>query len=432
MSAPRLLTHRTVSTTASEPGAWWAHRLPPVVAWTLCALFAGGLGLASTLGPHRVWGATAAGGYLAAALLSGLGQGVWRRRAVRVAAAGSVLVPLVLLVLRGQGQLELDVVQRSGERLLSTGVPYLDRPAALADYNPYLPGMAVFGLPHALLGDVVAGDARWWFTLSFLAVTAVSARITAGRRGSVGLAALAAFPAVALPLAVGGVDLPVSALMCLALALAGTGRPGGTGLALGAAASLKWTAWPLVPVALVLLATVRGRSAALRALAVTVAAAGTVVIPSVLATPGALLEHTVLFPTGAGVTASPADSPLPGHLLAAHVPGGRALALALLALAAAAVGTSLLTHPPRTVVAASDRLALGLALAICLAPATRFGYLVVPFVLVGWVRLRPDSLDPGDRMRTVAVPRQHPTGRHAPRRRLRWTHALLRRLGRRA
>ncbi|MFE7562827.1 glycosyltransferase 87 family protein [Kitasatospora sp. NPDC057500] len=391
MSTSSLLTHRTdpatTTTAVAATGPRPARRLLPLAVWTVCALFSAGLGLVSALGPHRVWGATAAAGYLAAALLGGFGRGAWPRRAVRVAAAGSVLVPLVLLALLGKGQLEVDVVQRSGERLLATGVPYPDRPAALADYNPYLPGMALFGLPHALLGDVVAGDARWWFALSFLVVVALSARVATGRRAGTGLSALAAFPAVALPLAVGGVDLPVSALMCLALALSGAGRPGATGLALGAAAALKWTAWPLVPVALVLLATVRGRRAVLRAAAVAAAVAAIVVAPSVLAAPAAFAEHTVLFPAGAGATASPADSPLPGRLLAAHVPGGRVLALILLALAAAGVGASLLTRPPRTVTAASDRLALGLALAVCLAPATRFGYLAVPFVLVGWVRL---------------------------------------------
>ncbi|MFE6620645.1 hypothetical protein [Streptomyces sp. NPDC057740] len=83
-------------------------------------------------------------------------------------------------------------------------------------------------------------------------------RGTSGGGAGAGAAPLlAAFLAMALPPAVGGVDLPVIGLMCLALA----GR-GGSGtaarLAMGAAAARKWMAWPLLPVGLVLLAVTAG------------------------------------------------------------------------------------------------------------------------------------------------------------------------------
>jgi hypothetical protein len=94
----------------------------------------------------------------------------------------------------------------------------------------------------------------------------------------------------------------------------------------------------------------------------------------------------VLFPLGEGAVRSPATSPLPGRLLAVHVPGGAALATGALLAAALGVTVSLLIRPPRTVRAAADRLAVGLGLAICLIPATRFGYLVLPLVLAGWFR----------------------------------------------
>jgi hypothetical protein len=71
------------------------------------------------------------------------------------------------------------------------------------------------------------------------------------------------------------------------------------------------------------------------------------------------------------------------------VPGGFTLAVAALALSAVAVAVSLVTRPPRTTVAAADRLALGLGIAMCLIPATRFGYVVYPMVLLGWFRLGP-------------------------------------------
>ncbi|MER5217580.1 FkbM family methyltransferase [Streptomyces sp. NPDC002838] len=162
---------------------------------------------------------------------------------------------------------------------------------------------------------------------------------------------------------------------------------GGRGLALGAAAALKWTAWPLLPVGLALLAVTAGRRAAVRAAATAVTLAALAVLPVALADPRAFTEHLFLFPLGEGGTGSPATSPLPGYLLARYVPGGFVLAVAALAVSAVAVAVSLVTRPPRTTIAAADRLALGLGLAMCLIPATRFGYVVYPLVLVGWFRL---------------------------------------------
>ncbi|GGT64149.1 hypothetical protein GCM10010256_22290 [Streptomyces coeruleorubidus] len=160
----------------------------------------------------------------------------------------------------------------------------------------------------------------------------------------------------------------------------------GAGAAMGAAAALKWTAWPLLPVALVLLAVTAGRRAAVRAAVTALAVAAAGVVPFALVDPHAFVEHVVLFPLGAAGAGSPATSPLPGHLLATHVPGGRAIAVTALAGTAVGMAVWLLARPPRTVVAAADRAALGLALAMCLMPATRFGYLVYPLVLAAWFR----------------------------------------------
>jgi hypothetical protein len=89
--------------------------------------------------------------------------------------------------------------------------------------------------------------------------------------------------------------------MCLSLAPAGRGGSvTAARLAMGAAAALKWTAWPLLPVGLVFSRSLR--AAALSASAV------------VLADPHASVEHVVLFPLGEGGVRSPAASPLPGHL----------------------------------------------------------------------------------------------------------------------
>ncbi|MEV3993417.1 hypothetical protein AB0J57_31400 [Streptomyces sp. NPDC049837] len=419
------------------------------VLWAGCGGVAGALAAVSDLGPHRVWGVTAALGYGAAALLAG-----YRRVAMGAALLGAVAVPLVLLVVTGRGQLEVAVVERSGALLMATGVPYAPEPGGLADYNPYLPGMAVLG--------ALPGDARWWMGGVFVASLAAV-------RASPWVVAC---PLVALPLAVGGVDLPVAGLMCLGLALAGRDRAGPAGLALGAAATLKWTAWPALPVALALLGRVghplwaivpqgdggppcsseaeslgegghngtgrcpypvtpgavpvrwvgggappgsppRGRRpwvtrkgarpspptsagatlhgaapavcrvrAVLRCAGAAVGVAVVAVVPVALADAGALYTHVVAFPLGLAGTESPAASPFPGRLLAAYVPGGAVVAGVLLVVSAVLVAGSLVVRPPRTVRAAAGRLALGLTLAIAFMPATRFGYLVHPFVLL--------------------------------------------------
>ncbi|WP_405867028.1 glycosyltransferase 87 family protein [Streptomyces sp. NBC_00005] len=376
--------------------------------WLACAGFALALSMTTGLGPHRVWGACAAVGYATAAALA---RPSWHRVSALAALVGAVVVPLALLVASGAAQSEVGVVERSGALLLHSGSPYLSDPTRTVDYNPYLPGMALFGIPRAVFGTSVFTDARIWFAVAFLTCMAFAARRTAqipgpsSVRPGNAVSLLATFPAVALPLAVGGVDLPVVGLMCLGLALAGRGGSGtAAGVAMGAAAALKWTAWPLLPVGLVLLAVTAGRRTVLRAAVAALSVAVLVVVPVALADPHTFVEHVVLFPLGEGGAHSPATSPLPGHLLAAHVPGGSALATASLAAAALAVAVSLLIRPPRTVRAAADRLALGLGLAICLIPATRFGYLVLPLVLVAWFRFPPLPARHPARDYSVAAP----------------------------
>ncbi|MFI5743378.1 glycosyltransferase 87 family protein [Streptomyces anulatus] len=356
--------------------------------WAFCAATALALGAFSSLGPHRVWGAAAALGYTAAAVLAARGRSP--RTAGAVAVTGAVLLPLVVLLAVDRAQLEVDVVARSAGLLLSEGTPYLQRPTVPEDFNPYLPGMAAFGIPEAVAGPGPLTDPRLWMGAAFLGAFALALPAGARREAPRWLAAC---PLVALPLAVGGVDLPVAGLMCLGLARAGQGRAGRAGLALGLAAALKWTAWPAVPVALALLATAsgdgrRGSRAALRCGLVALLTAAALVLPAALRDPGAFRTHVVDFPLGLTGAVSSAASPLPGHLLATQLPGGRTLALLLLGVSALLLAVSLLVRPPATGTAAAARLALGLLLAIAFMPATRFGYLVHPLVLAVWALAR--------------------------------------------
>jgi hypothetical protein len=101
---------------------------------------------------------------------------------------------------------------------------------ALADwlsYNPYLPVMALFGLPRALGATGLLGDPRLWLSLTSIALiwaaftVAAPHRRCAGCRRGVLLSALflAASPVIAFPLTVGITDPPVIALLLLTLAL---------------------------------------------------------------------------------------------------------------------------------------------------------------------------------------------------------------------
>ncbi|MFI8930290.1 glycosyltransferase 87 family protein [Streptomyces sp. NPDC053474] len=386
--------------TRTGPGAL-PRRAVWVVGWLAAAAWALSFPLASTLATHRAWGLSAAAGYAGAALAA------WwlprpRARALSLASAlaGAVVVPLTLFVLTGHGQSEVGVIERSGVLLVHRASPYLTDPQNVGEYTPYLPGMALFGLPRALFGDAtlplrVLGDARLWCAGVFLVClragfTCLAARLeTARARASyrTGLAALLASPVVALPLCVSGVDLPLAGLCCLGLTLAARARPVAAGLALAAACALKWTAWPAVAVAAALLTHRAGRRAAVRCAATTVAGAVAAALPSALLTPGPMVRQVLAFPTGRGDIPTPAASPLPGRLLADLGPLGWYAAVALLLCGGAAVATTLVLRPPATAVAAADRLAAGLCTAFLLAPAGRFGYLALPVVLVVWPRL---------------------------------------------
>ncbi|MFE6837287.1 glycosyltransferase 87 family protein [Streptomyces sp. NPDC057705] len=356
--------------------------------WLLAAAWALSFPLLSPLEPHRLWGWCAACGYLVAAVAAALGR---RRAALAAALLGAVAVPLLWLVLTGRGQSEVMVIERSGRLLLESGRLYVDRPAAVQEYTPYLPGMALLGIPRALLGGGdgwavrLLGDARIWCAAALFAGLWAGRRLLGAARSPL-LPVLVASPLVAMPLAVSGVDLPLAGLCCLALAAAAAGRPVVAGAALAGACALKWTALPAVAVAVALLAVCRGRRSAVRCGLTAAGGTALLVLPGALLQPGELWRQVFAFPTGRAEVATPAGSPLPGHLLAGLGSWGWYLTVGLLLLGGLTVALSLLVRPPRTLVAAADRLAIGLTTAFLLAPAGRFGYLALPLLLALWSR----------------------------------------------
>jgi hypothetical protein len=294
------------------------------------------------------------------------------------------------------GESSLTVVARSAALLLQHGSPYLpaDQISHALQYDPYEPAMSVFGLPAAAGLPGAAGNPRLWLGVTTAVILAAAFRVA--RSGStVGRTAFAiSSPVLALPLMSGLTDLPVLALLSLALAgVAGPPRRGAlpvAAVALGAACAMKATAWPALPVLAALLAAGPGRRTAVRfavtavstAVALTVAAA-----PAAVTAPGALIQNLVLFPLGLTRYPTQARSPLPGHLLAALGPAGRWAAVGLLAAAIVALPASLVVRPPGHLPAAAARLAAGLALLFALAPASRWGYFVYPAALLGFVQL---------------------------------------------
>jgi hypothetical protein len=373
-----------------------------------CALFAGGVSLFSTDSRHQLWGLSAACAYALAALA----VVAWRSRgrvgvdvALGVVICGAILVPLIWLVATGHGEPEVGVVASAAKTLIKDGTPYRS-PKALAassdpnQYNPYLPLMAAFGVPQAVLGRGLLTDPRMWFGLVFIGVFAFALKI-AGARDSVRWALLVtASPIIAFELCVGGTDVPMVAFMCLGFALLWRHRranPVTAGLALGVASSMKATAWPALAVAFALLYVRDGKRTAWQFTAVAVSVVAVIVGPFAALRPGSLVRNTILFPLGLASVKSQAASPLLGHVLAQTGVIGHTIVVVLLIGSGLAVAVSLVIRPPRDVPAATMRLVIGLSAMFVLAPSTRFGYFIYPAALVLWLVVSKTGRKSADR-----------------------------------
>jgi hypothetical protein len=361
------------------------------------ALFAGGVALFSSDPRHRLWGQAAVGGYTLAAIA----VVAWRSRGTRgidvalgAMLCGAILFPLLWLIAHGFGEPEVGVVATSANTLIHDGTPYRSTQALAAttnpnQYNPYLPLMAAFGVPQALLGHELLTDPRVWFGAVFLATFAVALRIGGARDSARWALLLTASPIIAFELCVGGTDVPMVAFMCLGFAL--LWREQGSylitaGLALGVASAMKATAWPALIIAFALVYTRHGRRAAWRFAAVAVSVVLVIVGPFAALRPTALVKNTILFPLGLASVKSQADSPLLGHVLAQTGVLGHTIVVILLIGSGLAIAVSLVIRPPRDVPAATLRLVLGLSAMFVLAPSTRFGYFIYPAAMVLWLQ----------------------------------------------
>jgi len=387
---------------AAMPRRWLAS------IFGIFAVFATSVAIFSTDNVHQLWGAIAACGY-GLAMIAVL---VWKERgpdaALVLALCGALLVPLAWMAANSLEQPEVTVVATSAVSLIHHGTPYTDVTTLAGTsnpniYNPYLPVMAVFGMPRAIFGGGLLTDPRVWFGVVFLIIFWLALRRGGSRDPWRWAVFVAASPVIAFELAVGGTDVPMVAFLCLGFAIlmpslapgveggasplakAAQKRPVLAGLALGLAASMKATAWPALLVAIALLA-VRDGKRAVRAFTLTALAVVAVLVGPIAALhPRALVENTIKFPLGLAHVTSQASSPLPGHDIAATGPVGHTIVVVLLVLAGVAVAVSLVVRPPRSVPRAVLLLAGAMTLMFVLAPSTRFGYLIYPATLAIWL-----------------------------------------------
>lgn len=343
--------------------------------------------------------------------------------------AGSLAIPLGFEILwRFDGvagshlQPEVVTVEVGGQELVHGQDPYhtlVRLPHAVryhapgepdyAGFLPYLPLMAVAGIPSEIWPNNGLSDARIFFCLTTLVVAAVALYLCRanGRRKIRALQALIILPLASLPLATGGDDIPVVAFLLLAIVLAQRRRPFASGVVFGIASAMKFTAWPLAVLALFAARGRRGERRPLSMLAGMVVVAVPTIFPFALRGPFALIDDVVLFPLGLSAIPTTAASALPGHVLVSEFPSlSRALPVSVGLVLTVLLARHLYRHTPRTATEVCTIAGVVMAALILLAPDPRVGYLLYPINFFVWAyllaepTLAPDVLpadtaDPG-------------------------------------
>ena len=377
------------------------------------AAVAAAVALSDRIPLQRDWGRMAlvpyAVGAIAALALARASTRATTRARVGLAAAvlvGAAFLPMALEAwwrardgFAGHVQSETLVTEESAVALLGGHDPYAASfasgplgswPPGTAEHVPYVPGMFAFGLPRAVVGDIWLTDARLWFGV--VSVTALAVALLLARpppaRGLTALVVVLALPTGARYMAGGGDDVTVLSMMLLSLVLLYRKEPGAAGLAAGLAAAIKQTAWPLLPFLIIAARDREGRRASGRTLAAASAVMLPLIAPFVVWNPTAFVRDVVLFPLGLARQPTLAASPTLGSLLAEALalPKG-VVAGALLLIVLLVAGYLVFLRPPTDARGAAERTALVMLLAILLATAGRFGYLLYPIGLFAWARL---------------------------------------------
>ena len=377
------------------------------------AVVAGVAALSDRIPLQRDWGRMAlvpyAVGAIAALALARASTTAATRARVGLAAAvlvGAAFLPMALEAwwrardgFAGHVQSETLVTEESAVALLGGHDPYAvsfasgplgSWPPGTAEHVPYVPGMFAFGLPRAVAGDIWLTDARLWFAV--VSVTALAVALWLARpppaRRLMALVVVLALPTGARYMAGGGDDVSVLSMTLLSLVFLHRKKPAAAGLAAGLAAAIKQTAWPLLPFLILAARDREGRRSSGRTLAAASAVMLPLIAPFVVWNPTAFVRDVVLFPLGLARQPTLAASPTVGSLLAEALalPKG-VVAGALLLIVLLVAGYLAFLRPPTDARGAAERTALVILLAILLATAGRFGYLLYPIGLFGWARL---------------------------------------------
>ncbi len=400
--------------------AWWG-RLSGLTSdgalYGVSALFALVLGFTSTQVAQWHWGFLTAAPYAIAAVI-GFALGRWRvRRAILVRLGllvlvimGSVVIPLALEARwrhqdpnQGYAQPEVSVIERSATYVSQGKDPYrsyytdgrlVDEVRGLPAYEsffPYFPLMSVFGLPsaetHASSGLTDARIIMSLMTLLVSAAAMVLFRASPGKKIRIAQVLLA-LPTGALFLSTGGDDMPILALMLLGVAALQRRSINTAGISLGLAAAMKLTAWPMAFGALLVARDKKDRPAWRRVTLWVTCIVVVTVAPFVVKAPWAFFSNVFAFPLGLAHVASPAASALPGHILTTWWPPlGHVLAPLALLVGGYYVAKYAKRHWPLTLSQLLAILSLVFLVLMCVASATRIGYVIYPinFALWSWV-----------------------------------------------
>ena len=384
------------------------------VLYGISGVFALVLGMTSTQVAQWHWGYLTAVPYGAMTVAAIVFSRIrWRRAmVVRIALLiivilGAIVIPLGLEARwraedpsQGYAQPEVSVIERSAtwgshgkdpyrsyytdERVVDEvhGVP------AYESFFPYFPLMSIFGLPSAETHETHGlSDARIVMSLmTLLASGAALLMLRASGKKKIRIAqVLLALPTGALFLSTGGDDMPILALMLLSVAALQRRANTTAGISLGIAAAMKLTAWPLALGALLVARDNKNRPAWLR-VALWVAGIVTVtVLPFVFKAPWAFVSNVFAFPLGLAHVASPAASDLPGHVLTSWLPVlGHFLAPVTFLIGGYFLTKYARRHWPLSLSQLLWIMAWVFLTMMCVASATRIGYVIYPINLALW------------------------------------------------
>ena len=370
-------------------------------------VFALGLGLSSREAAQWHWGYMAAGPYLLCALVAVVLSRVRLQRTsmVRVGLLGLVMlgtvaIPLGLEARWRIAQPEVSVITRSGQDLSEGLNPYqsyyrhghLVNPVpgipSYESFFPYFPLMGIFGLPSAEthIGKGLT-DARIAMSLLTLlaSCTALGLLRTSGEKKIRVAQMLLALPTGALFLSTGGDDMPILALLLLGVAALQRRQSNLAGISFGLAAAMKLTAWPMAIGALLVARTSKDRTAWHHVAAWTTAIVVATVVPFAVRQPWAFMSNVFAFPLGLTGVTSPAASALPGHILTTlWKPLGHILAPVTFVIGGYFVTNYLRRAWPLSLSRMLALMSVSFAVMMCVASATRIGYLVYPLNFAMW------------------------------------------------